>query len=181
MKQLLKISLVLTSICLVCAFLLALVYNAAEAKIEANRKKAIQESIKKLAPDATEYKKIEVNGEDLWRLYQNDLLVGYAVIASGQGYGGIIRVMAVLDSGLEKIQGIEIIEDSETPGLGSRIREETFIKHFRNLEVEKPILYTRGQPTEPNQIKAITGATISSRSVVEILNKKISKLQEKIK
>ncbi|MFO8052740.1 MAG: RnfABCDGE type electron transport complex subunit G [Candidatus Omnitrophota bacterium] len=181
MKEVIKISTTLTLICLICAFLLALVYNTAEGKIEANRKKAIQESINNLAPQATRQEKIEVDGKTLWELYQNDNLIGYAVIASGQGYGGEIKIMTVTDTDLKQIKGIEIIESNETPGLGSKIQEKDFKDQFKNLKVIKPIEYRKEKPTESNQIQAITGATISSKSVVKILNKKIEELREKIK
>lgn len=181
MKEVIKISVTLTLICLICAFLLALVYNAAEEKIEANQRKAIQESINKLAPEATTQKKIKIDNRPFWKLYQKDNLIGYAVIASGQGYGGQIRIMVVTDSDLEKIKGIEIIESSETPGLGSKIQENNFKNQFRNLTVLKPIKYTKEKPTMPNEIQAITGATISSKAVVKILNKEVEELRKNLK
>lgn len=181
MKEIIKSSLTLTLICLICAFLLALVYNAAEGKIEANQKKAVQESINKLAPNATEQKKIKIGDQPLWKLYQNDNLIGYATIASGQGYGGQIRIMLVTGPGLEKIKGIEIIESNETPGLGSKIQAKDFKDQFKNIKVAKPIEYRKEKPKAPNQIQAITGATISSKSVVEILNKEIEELRKNLK
>lgn len=181
MKEIIKISLTLTLICLICAFLLALVYNLAEDKIEANQKMAIQESINKLAPDATEQKKLQIDDLPLWKLYKNKNLIGYAAIASGQGYGGQIRIMVVTDSNLEKIKGIEIIESNETPGLGSKIQEKGFKGQFKNLQITKPIEYRKEKPKAPNQIQTITGATISSKSVVEILNKEIDKLRKNLK
>ncbi|MCF7886941.1 MAG: RnfABCDGE type electron transport complex subunit G [Candidatus Omnitrophica bacterium] len=179
MKEVVKISATLTLICLLCAFLLALVYNAAEGKIALNQKKAIQKSIDILAPQATKQKKTKINGKDLWELYQDNNLIGYAVIAAGQGYGGEIKMMAVIDTDLKQVQGIEIIESNETPGLGSKIQEKDFRDQFKNLKVIKPIEYTKEKPTEPNQIQAITGATISSKSVVKILNKEIEELRIK--
>ncbi|MCF7873046.1 MAG: RnfABCDGE type electron transport complex subunit G [Candidatus Omnitrophica bacterium] len=181
MKEVVKISTTLTLICLICAFLLALAYNAAEGKIALNQKKAIQESINVLAPQATKQKKIKIDNKDLWELYQDDDLIGYAVIATGQGYGGEIKMMAVVDTNLKQIKGIEIIESNETPGLGSKIQEKDFKNQFKNLKVIKPIEYTKEKPTKPNQIQAITGATISSKSVVKILNKEIEELRDKIK
>ncbi|MCF7870565.1 MAG: FMN-binding protein [Candidatus Omnitrophica bacterium] len=180
MKEVIKISATLTLICLICAFLLALAYNTAEGKIEANQKKAIENSINKLAPEATRQDKIKIGGKTLWKLYRNNDLTGYAAIASGQGYGGEIRIMIVTGRNLEKIKGIEIIESNETPGLGSKIQEKDFKNQFKNLEIRKPISYTKEKPAKPNQIQAITGATISSKSVVEILNKEIEKLRYKI-
>ncbi|MCF7873665.1 MAG: RnfABCDGE type electron transport complex subunit G [Candidatus Omnitrophica bacterium] len=180
MKEVVKISTTLTLICLICAFLLALAYDTAEGKIEANKKKAIQDSINKLAPETTKQDKIKIGNKTLWKLYQDNELAGYATIASGQSYSGEIKMMVVIDLALEKIKGIEIIESSETPGLGSKIQEKYFKDQFKNLNVKKPISYTKEKPTKLNQIQAITGATISSKSVVKILNKEIEKLRNKI-
>lgn len=168
MKQVLKISLTLTSICLACAFLLALVYSAAEDRIAANQKQLIYDSINQLAPEATTQKEIEINQHNLWELYQQDRFLGYAVIISGQGYGGTIKIMAFLSPDFEKIKGIKIIEDSETPGLGSRIREKNFRRQFENLQIQ-----------EIKEAETITGATISSKAVMDILDKKIEGLREK--
>jgi Na+-translocating ferredoxin:NAD+ oxidoreductase subunit G len=181
MKEVIKISTTLTLICLVCAFLLALAYNAAERPIALNQKKAIQESIAVLAPQATKQEKAKINGKDVWELYQGNNLIGYAVIVSGQGYGGEIKMMTIVDTALKQIKGIEIIESNETPGLGSKIQEKDFRDQFKNLKVIEPIEYTKEKPTKPNQIQAITGATISSKSVVKILNKEIEELRDKIK
>ncbi len=181
MKEIIKIAATLTFICLICAFLLALVYNLIEGKIEANQKIAIQKSINKLAPEVTTQKKIKTDNLPFWKLYQKDNLIGYAVIASGQGYGGQIRIMVVTDSDLEKIKGIEVIESSETPGLGSKIQESNFKNQFKNIKVTKPIQYSKEKPEAPNQIQTITGATISSKAVVKILNKEVEELKKNLK
>jgi electron transport complex protein RnfG len=180
MKQIFKICAVLTSICVICAFLLALTYNAAIGKIEENQKKAIQESINKLAPKTTRQEKIKVNNTLLWKLYKDNVLIGYATIASGQGYGGEIEIMTVAGPKLEKIRGIEIIKSNETPGLGSKISQKSFKAQFKNLDITTPITYSKTEPKKSGQIKTITGATISSKSVVEILNKKIKALRVNI-
>ncbi len=180
MRQVIKISSVLTLICLICAFSLALVYDAANEKIIANQKKAIQESIDKLAPEATNKEKVD-GQNNLWKLYKNKSITGYAFIAAGNGYGGEIKIMVVTGPDFEVVEGIEIIESNETPGLGSRISEKSFKTQFKNLEARKPIKCSKEKNGDSNQIQAITGATISSRSVVEIINKKLSELRKKNK
>lgn len=170
MKLILKISLVLTSICLVCAFLLALVYNAAIPRIEANQKQFIQNSIRQLAPEATRQKEISINRTRAWELYEKDSLIGYAAIATGQGYGGQIKIMAVFNPELTQINGIKIIEDSETPGLGSRIRESEFRGQFEKIKVENL-----------TQVETITGATISSKAAIKIVEEEASRLRQKLK
>ncbi len=51
-------------------------------------------------------------------------LIGYAASGEAQGYSSRINVMVGLDSNLEKILGIDIISQRETPGLGTKMVEK---------------------------------------------------------
>ena len=66
------------------------------------------------------------------------------------------------------------------PGLGAEIAGAKFQEQFKSLATEPPIEYVKGKPTnKPNQIEAITGATISSKAVVNIINKTVEQWLEK--
>ena len=108
---------------------------------------------------------------------QDDRFLGYAFIAQGQGYQGKIKMLAVSDPRLTVLKGIEVIESVETPGLGAKIQEHPFKDQFSGLAVA-PIECVKTTPQHPGQIKAITGATISSRAVVAILNRRIKELRQ---
>ncbi|MCP4653230.1 MAG: FMN-binding protein [Candidatus Omnitrophica bacterium] len=177
MKEVIKIISVLTIVCLVCGFLLSFVYSGASEKIESNTKKAISDAIANLAPFAENIEEIKLGEKIAYKLFdKTGNLTGYAFIAEGQGYQGKIKMLAVIDINLEILEGIEIIESIETPGLGARIQEEFFRKQFQSLSVLPQITYTKDIPENSNQIKAITGATVSSKAVVNILNKRIKEL-----
>ncbi|MDD3297149.1 MAG: FMN-binding protein, partial [Candidatus Omnitrophica bacterium] len=103
--------------------------------------------------------------------------IGYAFVAEGQGYQGTIKILTGLDTSLENLLGIEILESVETPGLGQRINDEDFRKQFINLKVSSHIECVKSDTSDENQIKAITGATVSSRAVVNILNEEIEKIR----
>lgn len=67
----------------------------------------------------------------------------------------------------------------ETPGLGAEIASKEFRSQFANLPAEIPIEYILNKlPEKPNQIQAITGATISTRAVVNIINNTIGVVKE---
>ncbi|MCR4293264.1 MAG: FMN-binding protein [Candidatus Kuenenia sp.] len=51
-------------------------------------------------------------------------LIGYAASGEAQGYSSKINVMVGIDSNLEKILGIDIISQRETPGLGTKMVEK---------------------------------------------------------
>ncbi len=50
-------------------------------------------------------------------------LIGYAASGEAQGYSSKIKVMVGIDSNLEKIIGINILAQNETPGLGTKMTE----------------------------------------------------------
>jgi electron transport complex protein RnfG len=99
-------------------------------------------------------------------------LVGYAVPAAGPGFQDTIKLIFGLDPAGEKVIGLAILESRETPGLGDRIyKDPHFLGEFKDLAVEPVIVVVKGHGENPNEVDAITGATISSKSVVKIVNK----------
>jgi len=69
------------------------------------------------------------------------------------------------------VTGMYVLESRETPGLGDKIfKDEAFVANFRALAVDPEIVLVKGGRTADNEVDAITGATISSRAVVKILN-----------
>jgi electron transport complex protein RnfG len=70
---------------------------------------------------------------------------------------------------------------AETPGIGDKIvKDAAFLENFRALEakpnatgdgLENPIVLVKtGEKNNPWEVDAITGATISSKAVVRMLN-----------
>ena len=87
--------------------------------------------------------------------------------------------MVGLTPDLTRITGIRVLEQVETPGLGGRISEEVFQEQFGDISSQPEVEYVKNQePEKDNEIRAITGATISSRSVVAIINKNIQNLND---
>jgi len=186
MKEVRKITLTLTSVCIICAFFLSLVYGLANKKIEDNAQKKITDAISNIAPEAKIIKEIKKEGGLIYQLYNsNDNLIGYAFLAEGQGYQGKIKILVVIDNSLNQLTGIEIVESVETPGLGSRIQENSFLKQFVGLDVSNKIADIKNEDaamiTKNNKIEIITGATISSKAVMNILNKRITEIKELLK
>jgi electron transport complex protein RnfG len=178
MKNAVKIIAVLTTVCLLCAASLSLISLWAKDKIAANEQKRIEEAIKTLAPQAEKIEKEQKNEIIIYKLFDSDTqLFAYAFNAEGLGYQGTIKLMVVTDTAFTKIAGIEVIDSVETPGLGSKIQEPFFKDQFKGIDSTNDLEYTKDTPTKPNQIKAITGATISSKSVIAIINKRIAELK----
>jgi len=176
--------LVLTIVGVFSGGVLSVVYQKMDPQIRNQREKALREAILKVLPDASRYEVCE-NIEDIIYSGFNDKgeNVGYAIPASGNGYQGKIEIIFGVSRDLKTIQGIEVIYNVETPGLGARIGDREFLEQFEGLHVTPPIEYVKNlKPSKPNQIQAITGATISTRALISIINGKIASLsRDKLK
>lgn len=123
------------------------------------RKRIQQVSDPKGAPRY--YKVMAENGTDLG---------GYVLYGAGPGLWGTIRAVIGFNKTLDHLTGIDFIEQSETPGLGARITEGWFRTQFRGKS--GPFSMVReGQKSAPNEFDAITGATITSTAVRDLVNK----------
>jgi electron transport complex protein RnfG len=180
MKKVAHIVATLTIIGVVAGGLLSLVNNWAAPKIAANQKAEIEKAIFIVQPDGKSYDRMEDPLYEVYRVFNDSSrLIGYSMVCEGNGFQGKIRMMLGLKDDLSKITSFEVLEQSETPGLGTKILEPPFKDQFNNLEINPKIEWVKGKsPGRPNEIQAITGATISSKSVVAIMNEGIAKLKD---
>lgn len=156
------------------------VYQYTHPLIEKNKEEALQRAIFEVLPRAKSYDTITKKGKVIYRgLDSSGALVGYALVGEGAGYQGVIIVMIGIDPGLNNTIGIEILESVETPGLGAKITSPWFKDQFNNLKILPLVELIKNKlPFKPNQVQAITGATISSQAVVDIVNKTIKQARE---
>ena len=98
--------------------------------------------------------------------------VGYAMPAAGPGFQDTIAILYGYQPAEKIVVGMEVLESRETPGLGDKIyKDAVFVGGFSALSVEPEIFAVKkGTKAQPNEIDAITGATISSKAVVRIIN-----------
>lgn len=179
MNNMVKMFLNLTVIGALSGGLLALIFGVADPLIQANREKELKESIFVVLPEARDYSVMEKTiGKEKFTIYRGvngkGEPVGIAFKAAGNGFQGVIVTMVGLDLDYMKLKGVKVLEQVETPGLGNRINEPDFEGQFKGVEILPRIEYIKNRkPEKPNQIQAITGATISSDAVVKNLNKAI--------
>lgn len=119
------------------------------------------------------------NDEILYTLEENGDIKAYAFPVGGAGLWGSIEAYAGVSGDYSELIGIEFISHEETPGLGGRISEEWFKEQFRGIDLtedkDEYIIYT---PAAGGNVDAITGATLTSQSVRDFLNKDIKKFIE---
>ncbi|MCW8929760.1 MAG: RnfABCDGE type electron transport complex subunit G [Gammaproteobacteria bacterium] len=108
--------------------------------------------------------------------------IGYAIQGKGPGFQDTIHVLFGYLSSNQNITGMEILDSRETPGLGDKIfKDMDFVGEFINLPMIKDIkAVKKGKKANDNEIDAITGATISSKAVVRIINKAFNKWSPRI-
>ncbi|MEP0860324.1 MAG: FMN-binding protein [Ignavibacterium sp.] len=172
----------LTLIGIIAGGSLSLVNNWAAPKIALNQKAETERAIFLVHQDGKNYEPLNTNGFEVFKVYDEQKnSLGYSLVYSGNGFQGKIKIMIGITEDLNKITSIEILEQSETPGLGTKILEPPYKDQYKGLTPVPAIKLVKGIPPEnPNEVQAITGATISSRSVVNIVNEGISKLRESL-
>ena len=115
---------------------------------------------------------------NLFRVTREGKLAGWVIKAGGQGYADKIELIIGLDPGADTITGLFILQQKETPGLGNKITFPQWRNQFIRKKTSTPlVVVTKGKSQPPNAIDAVTGATISSRSVTGIVNRTIGDIK----
>jgi electron transport complex protein RnfG len=116
----------------------------------------------------------------LYRVSLADRLSGWVVKTGGQGYADKIEILIGLDPAAKIITGIFILEQKETPGLGNKINLPRWRSQFIGKSTATPLKVVKGENPTSDSIDAVTGATISSRSVTGIVNRAIDDLKGRL-
>jgi H+/Na+-translocating ferredoxin:NAD+ oxidoreductase subunit G len=100
-------------------------------------------------------------------------LIGFAIPGSEPGFQDVIGVLFGYDASDKVIIGFEVLESRETPGLGDKIfKDADFQTNFKALSITPEIIAVKpGKKKGANEVETITGATISSKAIVRLLNK----------
>ncbi|MCG8637186.1 MAG: FMN-binding protein [Desulfobacterales bacterium] len=107
-------------------------------------------------------------------------LAGHVAKAAAQGYADKIELLLGLDAGGNKITGLFILDQKETPGLGNKILEQPWRDQFTDKAADTPLVVVKTGAAKANEIDGISGATISSRSVAGIVNTTIADIRDKL-
>ena len=94
---------------------------------------------------------------------------GYCINVFEPGFGGNINMIVGVAPDMS-FTGVEIISMSETPGLGAKAQEKSFIDQFSNKNGVLDVVKNK-KNASADQINAISGATITSKAVVTGANK----------
>ncbi|MCP4156770.1 MAG: FMN-binding protein, partial [bacterium] len=124
--------------------------------------------------------------EDIPRVYvgfsETGERIGFAIATEEPGFQDVIGGIFGYDPNKEAIIGFVVLESKETPGLGDKImKDAAFKENFIALSINPGIVAVKkGEKRQDNEVEAITGATISSKAVVRLLQKGIEEWQKPI-
>jgi len=184
----------MVSIGSLCALLIVMTFETTLPIIKHNKTEALEKAVFKVLPGATQrvtFKKTDngfepmtgevTNEQVVYAGFDNDNnLVGLAIEASGQGFQDVLNVLYGYSPEKQVIVGFYVLESRETPGLGDKIdKDPNFLENFAALDVsldesmqaiKNPVEPVKnGTKTNPWQVDCITGATISSKAVGNII------------
>ncbi len=181
MKGILHILATLTIIGSIAGLSLALVAGWANPLIEKNRIAETEKAVYLVNPKAKSYKKIDDPALEIYQVFDEaNQPLGYSMIYNGNGFQGNIRVMIGVAPDLKTVNSIEVLEQSETPGLGTKVLEEPYKGQYKGLVVDPSVVIVKGVPASaPGEVQAVTGATISSRAVAAIVTAGLEQLRKK--
>ncbi len=180
---------------LLCALLIVLTYEGTFPRIEKNKAEALEKAIFKVLPGIEQTVAYELDEQQRFQLASaessgspkiyagfnaNNELTGLAIEASGQGYADVIRILYGYIPDQEAIVGMYVLESKETPGLGDKIEKDpNFLDNFKALDASltangnslknRIIPVKQGEKTNPWEVEGITGATITSRAIGDML------------
>lgn len=173
MRDMIKMGLILLLITAVSGLVLGVTNSMTEGIILERAMEGDKESLQVLLGDADGFEPVESEGIDAVNMVkevfagkQGDAVIGYAIKLAPNGYGGEIEMMVGINTKNE-ITGVEILSQTETPGLGTKITEPGYTDQFSGLSAEGDV-----------SVDAIAGATVSSDAVVNGVNTAISLYQD---
>jgi len=187
MRNVIKLGLILMIYTLVAGTALSYVNIKTSGRIFENKRIAENEARIEVLPDmAGGYEPFVQESEfPCWTGYfdtEKSHPGGYIFIVGGTGYSSTIKTMVGVDQQF-LITGVKVLFQQETPGLGAKVEEirygETepwFTKQFIGKTVTDNIRVTM----DGGNIDSITGATISSRTVTNSINRGLAQLVEKV-
>jgi electron transport complex protein RnfG len=166
----------LTLISLAASAALGYVYEATKEPIALSNMNKKLEAIKLVVPEFTnnpgnDMIKMATGEGDSLEIYtakKDSVVVGYAVKTySNKGFSGYISVMAGFKPD-GTILNITVLEQKETPGLGTKMSDLSFRDQFTG---KNPDSFTLKVKKDGGKVDAITAATISSRAFCDAVGR----------
>lgn len=173
-------SLKLMLIAFIVTGILAVVYGITKDKIAAAAQEAQQKALKQSLPGAAFTELMPPQGESfgkniesIYEAKHGGVLSAYAVIVSGDGFGGEIRLLVLADAETLKIKSVTSISNSETRGIGSKVFSDKTLSRYEGMTGN--ITFSENPAVG---VQAVSGATITSEAVRTGVNNAMEGLKD---
>lgn len=182
----------------ICGLIIVVAYEASLGSVKENRRVAMERAIHKVLPGAAQtVAYVALPNGSIAPAGSGDAptgamafhaafdtagqLMGIAAEGSAKGYAGNVRVMFGYAPQCDCVVGFSVVSMQETPGIGDKVmKDASFLANFKALDVQLAAdmkalanevkVVKHGTKTQPWQIDAISGATVTSRAVGRAIN-----------
>ena len=194
MKKIIKDTLALALITVIAGIALGAVYMITKEPIEKQNEKTKIAAYNAVFSDLDTYEEYK-DAESLSKVLKengfnavdvNEVVYAYnskgedlgmiITVTDKEGYGGNIKMTVGIDV-TGTITGLEILEISETAGLGMKAADKSFRDQYVGINADG-VVYTKSGKTQNNEIDAISSATITTKAVTDGVNGAITIFKE---
>ena len=162
-------------------------YTVTKPLIDAHAAAALEAAVYEVLPGTESLTPLVVDEEGHWKEAAGEdtglpvafvgrtdqgVLTGVAIPREQPGFQDVIKGLFGYHPGREMVTGMVVLESRETPGLGDKIiKDQRFRDQFLDLGVANGLqTVKKGQAVADGDVEAITGATISSKAVVKMID-----------
>jgi electron transport complex protein RnfG len=175
---------------------IVVVFQWAKPRIEQHKAEVLAAAVTEVLGGATRYETAFLDGDHFTTTPQADtagldrVYVGYdangqpkgvAMEAQEAGFQDIIDLLFGFDPSTGDVVGMKVLTSNETPGLGAKITyDSTFIGEFNGVGTPLVGVKKDRAKGQHDEVVMITGATISSRAVIKIINDRLDAIEKPV-
>jgi electron transport complex protein RnfG len=163
-----RLGIVLFTVTAITGMILGVVNEITAEPIRRTQERLRGEALARALPEAEEFSSVAVadNSNPIVQSVEEGRTdgskAGYCLTVTPSGYGGPIGIVVGITAD-GALRAISILSQTETPGLGAKAALPAFFEQFTNKDGAR-LAVVKGDAA-PDQIAAISGATITSEAV----------------
>ncbi len=163
---------VLVAICMLAGALLGVVHYVTDPVAQANADRKAQETYAQLVPQAALFEPVDCTVEGCTAALEardaSGAVIAHVIVAQSKGYGGQVPIAVAFGTD-GTVTSITTMANDETPGLGTKIANDSYIGQYVGLAAES---------ITADDIDLISGATISSKAALSAFNIAVTAYEE---
>ncbi len=189
-----KLIVTLTAFAAIAAALIVTAFQTTKPRIDRHKAEVIQAAAKEVLGEPAHVRSVfiyqgklvdalpaGVDSAGLDRVYlgtdESGKMKGFAITWGEPGFSDVIDLIFGYEPATGRVVGMKVLAEKETPGLGDKIwKDSAFVNGFAGALAPIQGVKRGSAHTSKNQVDMITGATISSRAVINIINHRLEKI-----